>query len=108
LIKDDEGDNKSGVPLLNKVPGLRDLFGSTNKSKNRVELIVLITPRVINNSDEARQMTEDYSRQFESLQPLHARMAPPAAIPEPAPQPPAQTYPIPDPAKPQEDQPRDH
>lgn len=105
LIKDDQQDGNSGVPLLSKVPGLRDLFGSTSRTKNRVELIVLITPRVITNSDEARQVTEDYSRQFESLQPLRAKKT--SSAPS-SPQPPAQTYPIPDPAKPQEDLPRDH
>lgn len=104
LIKDDQQDGSSSVPLLSKIPGLRDLFGSTTRSKNRVELIVLITPRVITNSDEARQVTEDYSRQFESLQPLRARKTSSA----PSPQPPAQTYPIPDSVKPQEDPPRDH
>lgn len=107
LIRDNDNTGDSGVPLLNKVPGLRNLFGSTSKSKNRTELIVLITPRVISNSDEARQVTEDYSRQFESLAPLRVK-APSASTSIPSPQSPAQTYPIPTPAKPQEELPRDH
>ena len=107
LIRDDESTGKSGVPFLSKVPLLRDLFGSTNKSKNRTELIVLITPRVISNSDEARQMTEDYSRQFESLTPLRVERGN-STSPPPPPAQPAQTYPTPEPAKPNEDVPRDH
>lgn len=113
LIKDIEQNNKAGVPLLSKIPGLRDLFGSTNKSKNRTELIVLITPRVINNSDEATQMTLDYSKQFESLAPLRVKggastsPAQPSQPEEPAPAP-ARTYPVPEHAKPQEETSRDH
>lgn len=108
LIRDDQTDGKSGVPLLSKVPVLRDLFGSTNRSKNRTELIVLITPRVISSVDEARQMTEDYSRQFESLAPLRTSNS--QAVPEPEPAP-TRTYPAQD-AAPRDDDnkepPRDH
>ena len=73
LIKEVRQDADSSVPGISKVPILRRLFGSTSKSTNRTELIVLITPRVINNSDEARQVTEDYIKQFESLKPLRPR-----------------------------------
>ncbi|GAA0714277.1 type II secretion system secretin GspD [Dokdonella soli] len=105
LIQDQTQTGSNSVPLISKVPFLRDLFGQTSKNTNRTELIVLITPRVISNSDEARQMTEDYSRQFESLAPLRTK----AAVTKPAaPQQPVETYPIPDHAKPQEDPPRDH
>jgi len=103
LIKEEKSNGDSGVPLVNKVPILRDLFGVTKESTNRTELIVLITPRVINNSDEARQVTEDYVKQFESLTPLRAKQA--ASQPSqstPAPQEPPQTYPAPEPMKSQE------
>jgi general secretion pathway protein D len=106
MIQDQESTSKNGAPLISKIPLLSNLFGSTNNSKNRTELIVLITPRVINNSDEARQMTEDYSRQFESLQPLRAKAQSQTPQPSPSPQPPqqpAQTYPVPDHAKSQEE-----
>ncbi|HEU4665617.1 MAG TPA: type II secretion system secretin GspD [Dokdonella sp.] len=111
LIRDDVSDGKSGVPLLSKVPLLRDLFGATNKSKNRTELIVLITPRVISSVDEARQMTEDYSRQFESLAPLRTSATRNESMREPAPEP-AKTYPAQDANAPRDDAdkepPRDH
>jgi general secretion pathway protein D len=106
LIKDFDNSGKTSVPLLSKVPILRDLFGQTTDTRNRVELIVLITPRVINNSDEAQQMTIEYSRQFESLAPL--RMREDAANPPPLAPRPAQTQPLPETEKPQEDVPHDH
>ena len=110
LIKDIKQDNNTSVPLLSKIPGLRNLFGNTNGSDNRTELIVLITPRVINNSDEAQQMTIEYSRQFESLAPLHAAAATPSSpsSPEKTPPTPAETHPIPENSKPQEEPTHDH
>ncbi len=75
MIKENEIDSRTGVPLLSDIPLIGNLFGSTNKTRNRTELIVLITPRVINNSDEARDMTREYESKFESLAPLYAKPA---------------------------------
>ncbi|MEO5623328.1 MAG: type II secretion system secretin GspD [Dokdonella sp.] len=107
LIKEDTNDSDTGVPFVSRVPVLRNLFGTTAKSKNRTELIVLITPRVIANVDEGRQATLDYSRQFESLTPLRAN-------PQPAPPqatllvPPVQTYPVPENKNLQKESSREH
>jgi general secretion pathway protein D len=103
LIRDNRIEGQTGLPLINKVPFLRNLFGSTTTSKDRTELIVLITPRVIANTDEARQVTEDYSRQFESLTPLHSRAAQTVPAPEPPSPAPARTYPAQDAAVPRDD-----
>lgn len=69
LIKQDNAESVSAVPYLAKVPGLRWLFGNTSKSKDRTELIVLITPRVITSSSQARQVTDDYRQQMQLLRP---------------------------------------
>jgi general secretion pathway protein D len=89
LIQQINSDNGQGVPLLSDIPILGKLFGSTGKSKSRTELIVLITPRVITDSDDAKQITNDYQNGFESLAPLRAR--PPAANASP---PNPVTYPL--------------
>jgi general secretion pathway protein D len=89
LIQQINSDNGQGVPLLSDIPILGKLFGSTGKSKTRTELIVLITPRVITDSDDARQITNDYENGFESLAPLRAH---PATATTPAPNP--VTYPL--------------
>jgi general secretion pathway protein D len=72
LIQQAEGNTDTGIPGLNRVPILGRLFGSTNRSRNRTELIVLITPRVIRGGEDARQITDDYQSKFESLEPLRA------------------------------------
>lgn len=70
LISEDDQDSDDGVPGLSRVPVLGKLFGSTSRSHQRTELIVLITPEVVSNSDEAREITEEYKRQFQNLNPL--------------------------------------
>jgi general secretion pathway protein D len=72
LIQQNEGTNDNGVPGLNRIPILGRLFGTTSRNRDRTELIVLITPRVIRSSEEAKQITDDYQRGFESLRPLQA------------------------------------
>jgi len=69
LIKQDNSDPVSAVPYLGRIPGLRWLFGNTSKSKDRTELIVLITPKVITSSSQARQVTDDYRQQMQLLRP---------------------------------------
>ncbi|MEW9624651.1 type II secretion system secretin GspD [Rhodanobacter geophilus] len=75
LIQQNESTDDNGVPGINRIPILGRLFGTTNRTRNRTELIVLITPRVIRNSEEARQITDDYQQGFESLKPLRAAQA---------------------------------
>jgi general secretion pathway protein D len=100
MIQDQDGDSRNGVPGLSRIPVLGNLFSSTSKTRQRTELIVLITPRVITSSDEAQQMTQEYEQKFESLAPLRARSAVPASSQAPAP---AQAVPAkPEPAASQE------
>ncbi len=75
MIQDTDSTTKSGVPLLSSIPLIGSLFGNTSKSHHRTELIVLITPRVITNSDDAREMTREYEQKFESLAPLRSKDA---------------------------------
>ncbi len=70
LIQQAEGTTDTGIPGLNRIPWLGRLFGSTARSRNRTELIVLITPRVIRGGEDAKQITDEYQSKFESLAPL--------------------------------------
>ena len=74
LIKQDNSESVSAVPYLGRVPGLKWLFGNTSKSKNRTELIVLITPRVVTSASQARQVTDDYRQQMQLLKPEVSRV----------------------------------
>ena len=57
-INDTESVKK--LPLLGDIPYLGNLFKSTTSKKEKTELMVLITPYVINSSDEA----DGYTREF--------------------------------------------
>jgi general secretion pathway protein D len=103
LIQDNQTSGQTGLPLISKVPFLRNLFGNTTTSKDRTELIVLITPRVISSVDEGRQVTQEYTRQFQSLAPMHNDMH--SAAPPPPPPPPAA---VTEPVKPEEGTSHDH
>ncbi len=70
LIQQTDSNQDNGVPFLNRIPILGRLFGTTDRTKNRSELIVLITPRVIRNPEDARRITDQYQTQFESLRPI--------------------------------------
>jgi general secretion pathway protein D len=70
LIQQDEGKTDTGIPGLNRIPVIGRLFGTTSRHRNRTELIVLITPRVITSSSDAQAVTEEYASKFESLAPL--------------------------------------
>jgi general secretion pathway protein D len=52
LISERQNDTTSRVPGLSKIPGLGYLFRSDSKSKERTELVLLITPRVIDDPRE--------------------------------------------------------
>jgi general secretion pathway protein D len=71
LIKDSVDNGSSGVPFLSKIPVLGSLFGTKSQNTERTETIVLITPTIIRNPQEARDLTDEYGQKFRALEPLH-------------------------------------
>lgn len=69
LIQQDEAKNQAGVPFLQRVPGLGRLFGTTHHQNTRTELVVLITPTILANSEDAHQITNEYVRKLKALAP---------------------------------------
>lgn len=53
LFKEETNLTRSQVPILGDVPVIGELFRGVNDSSTRVELIVLITPHIINTPTEA-------------------------------------------------------
>ncbi|HJP99880.1 MAG TPA: type II secretion system secretin GspD [Rhodanobacteraceae bacterium] len=98
LIQQTDSNTNAGIPFLDRIPVLGHLFGNTNLSNSRTELIVLITPRIIRDQEEARRVTDEYQTQFESLKPILPKNPPSASdAPEGAPA----SEPAPAPAAPQ-------
>ena len=68
LIRDRSEQRNSGAPGLRNLPLVGKLFSGSNQQKRRTELLVLITPRVSRNREDARGITEELKRQLRSIQ----------------------------------------
>jgi general secretion pathway protein D len=60
LISDQNQKTKSGIPVLNEIPVVGDLFGTKSGQKQRTEIIMFIKPQLIRNSMDARGIAEDF------------------------------------------------
>ena len=60
LIQDNKETNVSGIPLLMNIPFLGYLFRSNDITSTKTEIIVLLTPHVIRNLQDAGTVTTDY------------------------------------------------
>ena len=67
LISEDHTYTKSGIPFLYDLPWIGSLFGRTTKIKKRNELIVMITPRVIQNKVDARLIANEFKRKLTGI-----------------------------------------
>jgi general secretion pathway protein D len=47
------------IPILGDLPILGNLFRDNSTTKNKTELLVFLTPRVVRNTDEARKLRQD-------------------------------------------------
>jgi general secretion pathway protein D len=94
LISERENDNSSSVPGFGQIPGLGWLFRSDSKGKERTELVVLITPRVIEDPREWNEIRLGMQGALQNLSLPEAGSAATSrgagATPAPAPVPPAQ------------------
>jgi general secretion pathway protein D len=59
LIRDTSSRGNQGIPWLKDIPILGALAGTQNNSRQRTELLVLITPHVIHDQTDTRALTED-------------------------------------------------
>jgi general secretion pathway protein D len=71
LIQDIESKAGTGIPILKNLPLIGKLFGTTNDTARRTELIVLITPHVVRNNNDARKITDEFRRKLRSLPPIN-------------------------------------
>ena len=64
LINDRWTDQEQGVPYLSDIPVLGTLFTFESKRKEKVNLIILLTPRVVKNREEMREVSDDARYRF--------------------------------------------
>ncbi|HGM7313768.1 TPA: type II secretion system secretin GspD [Stenotrophomonas maltophilia] len=71
LITDSGTDGSSGIPGLSRIPVVGALFGQKSRTSRRSEVIVLLTPSIVRNGQEARNLTDEYSQRFRAMEPLN-------------------------------------
>jgi general secretion pathway protein D len=74
LITDSRTKTKNGIPYLQEVPVIGALFRDTDNSSTRTELIVLITPHVVDDVQKARAITDELRHKLPAAQALLGAM----------------------------------
>ena len=85
LIRDNDSQINSGIPLVKDIPVLGSLFSNQDNSRTRTELLVLITPHVVHDQRDARALTDDLRNQLinAGLVPQHLQERRPAGLANP-------------------------
>ncbi len=86
LINEQTTTGTSGIPLLSKIPVLGALFGTQNYLRKRTELVLIITPRIVSDSMQAREATLELRKKLPALEGL---------LPKPKDLPIPETVPVP-------------
>jgi general secretion pathway protein D len=68
FIQETSGTSSSGVPLLHRIPILGAAFGSKSTNKARTELIVFLTPRVIYDTNQISDATDEIKSSLKRIQ----------------------------------------
>jgi general secretion pathway protein D len=64
LIQDQENDTVSKVPFLGDIPGLGWLFKTTNKTRTKTNLMILLIPHIVKDNDALTSITDDQRDAF--------------------------------------------
>ncbi len=70
LIQQRDSVTKSQVPVLGDVPVVGNLFRHKQDTKTRTELLILITPHVVRDFQEANDVTDEFRKQLGGLHAL--------------------------------------
>jgi general secretion pathway protein D len=64
LILESTTEGRSGIPVLQDIPLMGNLFSKKTEDVFRTELLITVKPQVITNSSEMRRATEELRRQM--------------------------------------------
>ncbi|WP_009961284.1 secretin N-terminal domain-containing protein [Verrucomicrobium spinosum] len=84
LITERDRNNKSGVPVLSRIPLVKHLFGSTAKTKERRELMIFVQPIIVASDDSIAQKQvpiENLNRSFPEVQQFAEQPQPTPLLP---------------------------
>jgi general secretion pathway protein D len=67
IINETTTETSSGIPLLDRIPYLGAAFGNKSTSKKRTELIIFLTPRVIYDTNQISDATQELKDRMKGL-----------------------------------------
>jgi general secretion pathway protein D len=67
LITDNKQNKSAGLPFLSRIPIIGGLFGQQTLVNNRTELVMFITPRVVETEIDLKNVVEDLRRRMEKI-----------------------------------------
>ncbi|MCC6194312.1 MAG: type II secretion system secretin GspD [Burkholderiales bacterium] len=76
LIRDSRINSSAGIPWLSRIPILGGLFGSQDLQNDRTELVLFITPRVVETDADVRFAIEELRRKMDNLDAVVPMMRP--------------------------------
>lgn len=62
LIQDQAAKTRNQIPIVGDLPIFGNALGEKGSSVGKTELIVILTPHVVRNADDARRITDEYRR----------------------------------------------
>jgi general secretion pathway protein D len=70
LISENFSNSENGIPLLKDIPVLGNLFKTTSRGRNRTELIVLLTPYIIESAETANALRDAFQEKLTGITPM--------------------------------------
>lgn len=67
IINESATESSAGVPYLHRLPIIGPAFGSKSKDKERTELVVFMTPRVVYDLNQVVEASEELKSRFKRL-----------------------------------------
>jgi general secretion pathway protein D len=67
IIQETDTSSSAGIPLLNRIPVVGGAFGNRSYSKERTELVVFMTPRVIYDTSEVVEASDEVRSRLRRL-----------------------------------------
>jgi len=83
LIRENSTRGSSGIPLLSKIPILGAAFGQQTWERDRTELVLVITPKIVSDPYQARAATDELREKLPALKGLmpKSKEGPPEGMP---------------------------
>lgn len=68
LIKENNSETIAKIPILGDIPILKYLFSTTNVTQDRTELVLMITPHIIHNTEQIDSVRDAMFNSFQSIE----------------------------------------